>query len=58
MTEDSMPSLMQKWGVLMHMTSFGPEGFVHHENAPQGQSVNQYFYLEVLRCLQDAVCYK
>jgi len=56
MAQESRPNLMHKVGVLILMASFGLEGFAHHENAPQGQTVNQHFYLEVLRCLEDAVC--
>jgi hypothetical protein len=31
------------------MASFGVEGFAHEKNAPQGQTLNQNFYLEVLK---------
>jgi hypothetical protein len=30
-------------------------GVVHHEYAPEAQSVNKQYYQEVLRCLRDAV---
>jgi len=34
---------------------FDSHGVVHHKYAPQGQNVNKEYYLEVLRCLHDAV---
>lgn len=34
---------------------FHPACTVHQEYAPQGQTVTQYFYLEVLRCLHNTV---
>jgi len=34
---------------------FDSRGVVHHEYAPQGQNINKEYYLEVLRCLHDAV---
>jgi len=33
---------------------FGPEGIVHHEYAPDGQTVNKEFYVEVLRRLRES----
>ena len=30
-------------------------GIVHYEYTPEGQTVNKEYYLEVLRCLRDAV---
>jgi hypothetical protein len=33
---------------------FDPQSIVHYEFTPQGQTVNQD-YMEVLRCLQDAL---
>jgi len=32
-------------------------GVVHHKYTPQGQTANHKFYLEVLRCLRDAICH-
>ena len=37
---------------------FGSSGTVHHEYASQGQRINKQYYLEVQRCLQEAVCRK
>ena len=34
---------------------FDQHGIVHHEYAPKGQTINQTYYLEVLRRLRDAV---
>jgi Transposase. len=34
------------------------EGILQHEYTPQGETLNHHFYLEVLRCLHDAVCHK
>ncbi|GFU48952.1 hypothetical protein TNCV_3209371 [Trichonephila clavipes] len=31
------------------------DGIVHHEYAPQGQTVNKEFYLKVMRRLREAV---
>jgi len=31
------------------------EGIVHHEYAPDGQTINKEFYLEVLRSLRESV---
>jgi len=34
------------------------EGIVHHEYAPYRQTINEEFYMEVLRCLRESVCRK
>ena len=34
---------------------FDDQGVVHHEYAPEGQTINKQYYLEVLRRLRDAV---
>ena len=34
---------------------FYSEGFVHHEYAPDGQTINKEFYVEVLRRLRESV---
>ena len=34
---------------------FDSEGIVHHEYAPDGQTINKEFYLEVLRHLRESV---
>ena len=40
---------------VMMVVFFDEAGVVHHEYAPHGQTVNQTYYLEVLRRLRDAV---
>jgi len=41
------------------LTSFFDScGVVHHKYVPQGQNINKEYYLEVLRCLRDAVLSK
>jgi len=39
----------------MLMVSFDCHGIVHHEFAPEGQTVNAAFYVEVLKHLRDRV---
>jgi len=39
----------------MLMVFFDCHGIVHHEFAPEGQTVNAAFYVEVLKCLRDHV---
>jgi len=39
----------------MLLTFFDSEGIVHHEYAPDGQTINKEFYMEVLRCLRESV---
>ena len=34
---------------------FDSEGIVHHEYAPDGQTINKEFYVEVLRRLHESV---
>ena len=34
---------------------FDSRGIVHHEYAPEGQTINKEYYLEILRRLRDAV---
>jgi hypothetical protein len=34
---------------------FNHQSNVHYEFAPEGQTINKDVYLEVLRCLRDAV---
>ena len=34
---------------------FDSRGILHHEHAPESQTINKEYYLEVLRCLCDAV---
>ncbi|GFV68020.1 protein GVQW3 [Trichonephila clavipes] len=40
---------------VMLIVFFDADGIVHHEYAPQGQTVNKEFYLDVMRRLQEAV---
>ena len=37
------------------MAFFDSEGIVHHEYAPNGQTINKDFYLEALRHLRESV---
>jgi hypothetical protein len=37
---------------------FDYPGIVHHNYAPEGQTINEKYYLEVIRHLRDAVQYK
>jgi len=39
----------------MLLVFFDSEGIVHHEYAPDGQTVNKEFYVEVLRRLRESV---
>ena len=34
---------------------FDAKGVVHHEYLPEGSTVNQTYYVEVLKCLKDAI---
>jgi len=34
---------------------FNSECIIHHEDAPDGQTINKEFYLEVLRLLRESV---
>jgi len=43
---------------VMLIIFFDMEGIVHYEYVPQGQTVNQQFYLQVLKCLRLAVSHK
>jgi len=43
---------------VMLIVFFDMEGIVHYEYVPQGQTVNQQFYLQVLKCLRLAVSHK
>jgi len=40
---------------VMLMAFFDSEGIVHHEYAPNGQTINKEFYVEVLRHLHESV---
>ncbi|GFS96948.1 uncharacterized protein TNCV_4178141 [Trichonephila clavipes] len=39
----------------MLIVFFDADGIVHHEYAPQDQTVNKEFYLDVMRRLREAV---
>jgi hypothetical protein len=39
----------------MLISFFDANGIVHSEFIPNGETVNQAFYLQVLKCLRDAV---
>jgi len=39
----------------MLLAFFDSEGIVHHEHAPDGQTINKDFYVEVLRRLRESV---
>ena len=41
---------------VMLLAFFDSEGIVHHEYAPDGQTINKEFYLEVLRRLREQSC--
>ena len=40
---------------IMLLACFDSEGIVHHEYAPNGQTINKEFYLGVLRRLRESV---
>ena len=40
---------------IMFISSFDANGIVHKEFVPPGQTVNQQFYLKVLKRLRDSV---
>jgi len=42
----------------MLLAFFYSEGIVHHEYAPDRQTINKEFYVEVLHCLHESVCRK
>ena len=43
---------------VMLITIFDHQGMVHHKFVPQGQTVNQHFYKEVLTRLVNKICQK
>ena len=52
-TKEGAPGAKQNKG---HVTGvFDSEGIIHHEYAPNGQTINKEFYLEVLRRLLASV---
>jgi hypothetical protein len=42
----------------MLITFFDIKGIVHFQFIPQGQTVNQAYYVEILKRLREAVCRK
>jgi hypothetical protein len=42
----------------MLITFFNMKGTVHFEFIPQGQTINQAYYIEVLKQLSDVICRK
>ena len=53
-TQKSSPSSIQNQGAA-HRFFFDASGVVHHEYLPEGSSVNQTYYNEVLKRLRDAI---
>jgi len=43
---------------VMLLAFFDSEGIVHHEYAPDGQTINKEFYVEILRRLHESVSRK
>jgi hypothetical protein len=43
------------WWLCMCVFSFVSVGFVHHEFSPPSHTVNKQYYLEVIKCLQEAL---
>ncbi|KAG7171883.1 GVQW3-like 1 [Homarus americanus] len=56
-TEDDPKSRSQSRSnvEVMLIVFFDWKGVVHHEFVPRGHTVNKKFYLEVLKCLTEAV---
>jgi len=54
MTEKSMPNVNSKTKGLL-IVFFDYENLLHHEYGPQSWSSNQYFCLQMFRCLRDVV---
>ena len=53
-TQKSSPSSIQIQGAA-HSFSFDASGVVHHEYLPEGSTVNQTYYTEVLIHVRDAI---
>ena len=52
-TQKSLPSSIQNQGAAQSF--FDASGVVHHEYLPEGSTVNQTYYIEVLKRLRDAI---
>jgi len=52
-TKEGGPGAKQNKGHVMGF--FDSEGIVHHEYAPDGQTINKELYVEVLRRLRESV---
>ena len=52
-TQKSSPSSIQNQGAAHSF--FDTSGVVHHEYLPEGSTVNQTYYIEVLKGLRDAI---
>jgi hypothetical protein len=44
--------------MMMFITFFNIKGTVHFEINPQGQTINQAYYMEILKQLCEAACRK
>jgi len=55
-TKEGTPGAKQNKGYVTAIFLF--EGIVNHEYAPNGQTINKEFYMEVLRHLHESVCQK
>ena len=53
-TQKSLPSSIQNQGAA-HSFFFDASGVVHHEYLPEGSTVNQTYYIEVLKHLRNAI---
>ena len=54
-TQKSSPSSIQNQGAAHSLFFFDASRVVHHECLPKGSTVNQTYYIEVLKRLRDAI---